>query len=439
MSCEKYRDLFDSVFDGEIKESRKEKLFAHLDACPECNLQFKLYEKMISGVEELDELETPPDLTAGVMKEITAQPPPWKESGPLPGWFPGSWAWTMTFAVVLLVTLVTFVEWDNKPLVVAEPDQVNPKTWSPEEALILGRDPARDDLVAKVEPPTASNPVAELGILLVAHQGEVEVYDQGTSQWKPVQEQAYLSFGDRIHTGESGVASLEYQREKVSLRVKPGSFFQVLDRQTLRVYAGNAWVNVKRKGTIFRTETPNAIASVRGTKYSVEVTPMADVYRGVGLKSYAEFVNKTDTPVPTADLGLYSTRLGLNIMKAVSGFDVVDRLESEIKVFESAVQIIAKDSAGHERASLELEEGVGSKVLLATIEKPRALTENDFLAWSSVMPLDQDLLLRSRTKVDPLAGTAGSTPKIPAAATESSGPVSESDHPAPEFDDVRKR
>jgi len=83
-SCEKYRDLFDSVFDKEIKDSKKKKLFAHLDACTSCALQFKLYESMINGIERLEELDPPADLTASVMKSIQGAPPAWEAPMPVP-------------------------------------------------------------------------------------------------------------------------------------------------------------------------------------------------------------------------------------------------------------------------------------------------------------------------------------------------------------------
>jgi hypothetical protein len=65
----------------------------------------------------------------------------------------------------------------------------------------------------------AANP--DLGIILVQHQGDVEVLDLATNQWRAIRGQENLNFGDRVRTGASGVASLEYRKENIALRIKP--------------------------------------------------------------------------------------------------------------------------------------------------------------------------------------------------------------------------
>ena len=128
MACKKYRDdeellaLFDSVFDKEIKESRKAKLFAHMDQCVSCSTQYKLYEAMINGMERLEEVEAPLDLTAGVMKAIQVEPEPKWEISPLPFMRPAStsWMWAGAFAVAFFLMVGTFVNWDGgKPVRIA--------------------------------------------------------------------------------------------------------------------------------------------------------------------------------------------------------------------------------------------------------------------------------------------------------------------------------
>src|SRR5271170_4451428 len=111
MSCEQYRDLFDSVFDKEIKDPAKQELFQHLELCADCNLQYKLYEKLIDGVEHLEEPEPPEDLTTDIMKGVSDSLPPWEGHGTfrLP---PASWLWFGAFAVTFVLTATTFIGWD---------------------------------------------------------------------------------------------------------------------------------------------------------------------------------------------------------------------------------------------------------------------------------------------------------------------------------------
>jgi hypothetical protein len=272
------------------------------------------------------------------------------------------------------------------------------------------------------------------------------VYDLATSSWRAVTGQENLTFGDRIRTGAGGLASLEYTNEQVALRIKAGSTCQVLDRQTLRVFAGNAWVRVRRKGTAFRTETPNAIASVRGTKYSVEVTPITDVYRESGMASVQDFIARHQGARSTTDLTLYSAHMGLAIMRRMADESLPGRVVSEVKVYESVVDVIARNEQGGEAARIQLHEGFKTRVMLAALSQPAVLTEDDLLEWKSVMPLDTDLLTRARARGATGAasggarpGATGSAPEGPAGGVRPpAGPVSETGRPQT-FEDIHRR
>lgn len=462
MACEKYRDdeellaLFDSVFDKEIKESRKKKLFAHLDACASCSLQYKLYEAMINGMERLEEVEAPLDLTAGVMKGIQAEPQPQWEANPLPFLRPAStsWMWAGAFAVAFFLMVGTFVNWDgNQP-----PRQASlPPAPVGNEVPHLGEDRTLDDLAAPQPraPRVAANP--DLGIILVQHQGDVEVLDLATNQWRAIRGQENLNFGDRLRTGATGEASLEYRNPPVALRIKPESTLQVVDRQTLRVFAGNTWVSVKKKGTVFRTETPNAIASVRGTKYSVEVRSLPSLYGEASIRALTSFLAPREVgakpthnaPVSTADLAVYSTQLSFALLKALADPNLPTRGATEVKVYESVVEVMAKNSSGVEVSAIDVSEGFGSRVQLAAVHRPRVLTQNDLLAWQSVMPFDSDLLDRARMQAGgptapPVTSTgaassgAGTLPVPSTAGPVDSGPASSSERPQG-FDDINRR
>lgn len=451
-SCQDYRDLFDSVFDKEIKESRKKKLFAHLEKCTECSLQFKLYEAMIDGMEKLEEVEAPVDLTSNVMQGIRTEAPAW-EGQALPFMRPAStsWVWAGAFAVAFFLMIGTFVNSDgsgNRQVQLPQP----PARQNGGEAPLLAEDRTYDELTPK--PADVKAPEGQ--IVLVQHSGEVEVYDAAAGSWRAIHGQENLNHGERVRTGPAGVASLEYRNPPVALRIKPNTIFQVLNSQTLRMFAGNAWVSVKRKGTVFRTETPNAIASVRGTKYSVEVQPLADVYRREAALALHGFLAPKQTgakpvhnaPAGTADLAAYSTQTALALVRALADANLPTKVDTQVKVYESVVEVTAKNAQGVEVSAIDVSEGFKSRVTLAMVQKPGVLSDNDMLEWKGVMVFDQDLLTRARAKAAGAASGAATTAGAGAAtsytapagaggATDAE-PTSTSERPHG-YDDINRR
>jgi hypothetical protein len=424
MSCQDYRDLFDSVFDKEIKESRKKKLFAHLEKCTECSLQFKLYEAMIDGMEKLEEVEAPLDLTSNVMQGIRTEAPAW-EGQALPFMRPAStsWVWAGAFAVAFFLMIGTFVNSDGSGnRQVQLPTQQQPAKNPVGEVPLLGEDRTYDELTPRQ--PRTSAPEGQIS--LVQHSGEVEVYDAATGNWRAIMGMENLNHGERVRTGPTGVASLEYKNPSVALRIKPNTVLQVLNAQTLRMFAGNAWVSVKRKGTIFRTETPNAIASVRGTKYSVEVQPLADVYRREAALALHAWVAPKQTgakpthnaPHGSSDLAAYSTQMAFHLMRTMADANLPTKVDTQVKVYESVVEVTAKNAQGVEVSAIDVSEGFKSRVQLAMVSKPNVLSENDLLDWKGVMIFDQDLLTRARNKAAGSVG--GSTGNVAAGAASTS-------------------
>ena len=64
---------------------------------------------------------------------------------------------------------------------------------------------------------------------------------------------------------------------KMVLNVKANSLIE-LENDGLRVFHGDSWVHVTRKGRT-QTHTPNLVASVRGTIYDVSVRQPTIVFR----------------------------------------------------------------------------------------------------------------------------------------------------------------
>ncbi|MBT3786058.1 FecR domain-containing protein, partial [bacterium] len=79
-----------------------------------------------------------------------------------------------------------------------------------------------------------------------------------------------LAFLDEVRTGAKATASIVYPEDKVRLRLKSRTRIQIA-RNSLRLFHGSSWVHIVRKGTKFEVKTPNLIAAVRGTVFSVDV------------------------------------------------------------------------------------------------------------------------------------------------------------------------
>ena len=104
-------------------------------------------------------------------------------------------------------------------------------------------------------------------VRLVEVSGLIEVLRPKASVWQPCSSGSSINPGDRLRCNASGAASLLYA-DGTQLKLKGKTFIQLLE-SGYRLKHGHTWVRVIRQGTKFRTITPNAVVSVRGTIYSV--------------------------------------------------------------------------------------------------------------------------------------------------------------------------
>lgn len=107
--------------------------------------------------------------------------------------------------------------------------------------------------------------------------GKARVKGKTDKDWRPLRVGSYIKDGDSLETGPNSQMILRYK--SIEMRLGPKTKTRVdalLDaaRPTkIHVEQGYSWFNVKKgktKGPVnFRVSTPTAIASVRGTKFSV--------------------------------------------------------------------------------------------------------------------------------------------------------------------------
>ncbi len=107
--------------------------------------------------------------------------------------------------------------------------------------------------------------------------GKARVKSAGDEKWRPLRVGSMVKNGDSLETGANSQMILRYR--SIEMRLGPNTKTRldalVGPKQSTKVHVsqGYSWFNVKKgkvKGPVnFRVTTPTAIASVRGTKFSV--------------------------------------------------------------------------------------------------------------------------------------------------------------------------
>lgn len=170
--------------------------------------------------------------------------------------------------------------------------------------------------------------------------GLVKVYSTQSGGWVNGRSGLAISPGDRVRTTDNGGAVLSYN-DGSELRINRSSSVQIL-AAGYRLRYGNTWVRFVKQGNHFRTITPNAVVSVRGTIYTVEVkrdfaTVVADWKKTVGEAPYV-------VDAPKAHVASSSLLLSL-----LSGTGTV----SSVNVHRGKVAVASLDSNGKAVAGKE--------------------------------------------------------------------------------------
>lgn len=262
MACEKYEELLQAFFDQSLPKDDLRQLKTHLDQCSKCRLDFIFYKNVFETLDELPDAEAPADISGEVLRAIEKEPI-YTQSAVLRIVKPTvrrfrSASWALGLAAVLIMTIGLFsMGSDNR-------------TPLPQPLLTA----AIDNMVSNVEVRSNTAPaMVKSGIKLIIDGAELSLLRSGLQNWKSVQGDMELSVGDRIRTGENTKALLFY-RDSGRMKLLPNTDLQIL-AQGIRIKRGTTWIKIFKRGTNFYAETPNAVASVRGTVYTVEYDPEA--------------------------------------------------------------------------------------------------------------------------------------------------------------------
>lgn len=227
---------------------------------------------------------------------------------------------------------------------------------------------------------------------------------------------AALETGSLIRCGDAFRGSLEYPDGTV-LRLKAGATLEVLPGG-LRLQQGSVWIKVEKTGRSFRCVTPSAIASVRGTSFSADVTPLGRVlWHGLARAHSAAPVLGH---VPRSDL--VADAVGLTLLLALWQTAPGGRLPSTVRVYSGSVHVVRAD-ARTGRIIDSVTVGADQKVQAsgARLTAPAPLVGADYGRWGLPTP-------------EPATeGAAGATATGAAAGLAAGGgaPVAEGGRPVP--------
>ena len=383
MACEKYEELLQAFFDQSLDKPSQRNLKQHLDQCSDCRLDFILYKNVFETLDELPEAEAP-DISGEILRIVEQEPirPPsaiMRVVQPTVGRF--DYRWALGLAACVLLAIGAF--WGG-------PGSVEPL---PQPLLTAALDTSANtigDKAPKVQVPRDT-------VKLVVDGQDVSLMRNGTSTWRDVSGDVQLGFGDRIRTGKDTKALLFY-RDSGRLKVLPNTDMQIL-AQGVRLKYGGTWIKIFKKGTKFAAETPNAVASVRGTVYTVQYDEEA----------LSTKVNLFSTHNPTGGGVLIKTEQEELILQEGTCVDVVidDIEDAEPIPLET---YLAFNHLPPEEVVLGTQ-NVDVDVATETVTKPVVTTVDEPVDAANTLPVQEE----TRVNVTPVDGVpvkAVTRPKV---------------------------
>lgn len=213
--------------------------------------------------------------------------------------------------------------------------------------------------------------------------GQVQVFKENGFVWQSLERGVSINVRDKVRTLAGASIHMAYE-DGVELKLKANSLIE-LENDGLRVFHGDSWVHVKRKGRNFQTHTPNLVASVRGTIYDVSVR--------YSQQSYSEFIGDVTNKnvLKGTDPALYFRDVSLDTLNEMGNRHFASAVESNVRVYESSVHVNPIDPLnGDAGKGLILEEGQQVQLisLAPSLDKSqvRNLEREDFHYWGMIVP-----------------------------------------------------
>lgn len=370
MAITDFEARLNAYFDRELDARDRAAFMEELRTNAQYRWDFKIYRKLFQVMEQM-EVDSPEDLPQRIKDEVRRL----RVGGLRPRHALASPA-TFALAAAALFFFALFMGRETRP-------PAGPLTAPPAATRMA---------LAPAQPPPA--PPAAAGTIRVIPEGRVEVMRKGSITWTLVHAGERIDYEDKVRTGGSGTVRLVYP-DRAFLKVKPDSLVQVLD-EAVRIYQGDAWIKVEKKGSRFEARTPNAVASVRGTMYSVHVRRLQlDRDEILRLASDGTTLGVTENvPAVTSDAAVSAAGTHLSLARHLWQH-LLGAFETDVQVFESTVAVSALDpDTGAPVGEQLVAAGQGTHVAGVQVAAVRPLQPEDYQAWK--LPVPPEVLAQAR-------------------------------------------
>ena len=117
MECEKIRERFSSLLEGDLSPSEEKMIKEHLASCPECQKDFETFKKTMNWLHSVDEVEAP----EGFLTEIYQKKEERKRMGSRQGWVHRLSRMNLPAQAVAMVAIVFVVLYITKMIPMETP------------------------------------------------------------------------------------------------------------------------------------------------------------------------------------------------------------------------------------------------------------------------------------------------------------------------------
>lgn len=217
---------------------------------------------------------------------------------------------------------------------------------------------------------------------LKVEEGEAQLRAPGDNQtWRTARPGQVVDFGLVVSTNASFKGSINYA-DGTTLTLKPSTMLQVLS-DGLRLYRGQAWIKVTKRGRGFTCVMPAAIASVRGTRFSCEVPSYARVF---SRRYVNEFFNRAHLASSGLRGHLVSGSIGLALLSGLVADAPGGKVPSSVKVFEGRVMVVYPAYTGAIKQTWMVTAGEKVDTTIGERAVKEPLASADYARWSEPLP-----------------------------------------------------
>lgn len=214
--------------------------------------------------------------------------------------------------------------------------------------------------------------------------GEAQLKAPGDAQtWRKARAGQVVDFGLVVSTDASFTGSIQYA-DGTTLTLKPSTMLQVLS-DGLRLYRGQTWIKVTKRGRGFTCVMPAAIASVRGTRFSCEVPSYAKVF---SRRYVSEFFNRAHLGSSGLRGHLLGGHIGLSLLSGLIADAPAGKVPSSVKVFEGKVMVVYPAHTGAIRQTWMVTAGEKVDTLTGERAVKERLALADYARYNEPAPVE---------------------------------------------------